>query len=254
MERTGRASALRRSADPRGRASCILWGRFGAKFLGFALALPCPIFGDMKRSFFLMVLAPVLAGWVGIVNRAPAQDTAAAAAAREEAEDRYKRLVARFDELAANYELLQKQLANQDKALQNLSAQVTRATQNAAGQEALDRLSRQIQTVDEARVADNKKIIESIANLRLALQKVPPPPSEGHSRPPATSNGPGPESASTEGFEYVVKERDTLSGIVKAYSLNNIKVSSKAIMEANPTVKWDRLQIGQKIRIPKPKS
>ena len=56
-----------------------------------------------------------------------------------------------------------------------------------------------------------------------------------------------------EGFDYVVQKNDTLSGIIQAYRGKGIKVTTKSVTEANPTVKWERLRVGQKVFIPKPK-
>jgi hypothetical protein len=194
-----------------------------------------------------------LAGGMGTPSPAAGQETPAAAAAREEAEANYRRLSAELKQLTENYEFLQKQMAELSKSVRELSDQVARNAQHPAGQDKLQQLAAQVQKVDEARVADNKKIFDTIAELHGVLKNLaanagrrPPPP-------PPTTNG-GSTNVSTEGFEYEVKEHDTLSGIVQAYRLNNIKVSAKAIMEANPNVKWNALKIGQKIWIPKPKS
>jgi len=40
---------------------------------------------------------------------------------------------------------------------------------------------------------------------------------------------------------------------VKRYNDEKIPVTTKAIKNANPNVDWNRLRIGQKIFIPKPK-
>jgi hypothetical protein len=56
-----------------------------------------------------------------------------------------------------------------------------------------------------------------------------------------------------EGFEYIVQKDDRLDVIVKRYRDEKIMVTSKSIMDANPTVNWNKLRIGQKIFIPKPK-
>ncbi len=210
----------------------------------------------MRRYLDLIILAPGLAGWLGLAPIVRAQNTAAADAARAEAEDRYKRLNAEVGNLKENLALVQQQISSLEKSLRELSDQVSRANNNSATQEKINRLAEQLQKVDEARVADNKRVAETMEDLRKALKTAAaaPPP-----RSPTTSSGAshGASTSSSTGneecFEYVVQRGDTLSGIVKLYNQQNLKVTSKAIKEANPTVKWDRLQVGQKILVPKPK-
>ena len=69
----------------------------------------------------------------------------------------------------------------------------------------------------------------------------------------ARGAGTGARTTPEEGFEYVVQRDDRLDIIVKRYRDEKIMVTSKSIMDANPTVNWSRLRIGQKIFIPKPK-
>jgi LysM repeat protein len=53
---------------------------------------------------------------------------------------------------------------------------------------------------------------------------------------------------------YTVQAGDHHLGvIVKRYNDEKIPVTMRSIMNANPTVDWNRLKIGQKINIPKPK-
>jgi septal ring factor EnvC (AmiA/AmiB activator) len=188
--------------------------------------------------------ALVLIGWLAATNHADAQ-------ARDESEERYRRLSARIEELVASQALQQQQIAGLERGLRELSDQISRNNVNAATQESLRRLGEQIHKVDEARVADNKRVFDAMDELHKALKSAAstPPPRPAPSRSSTSSDG----SANMEGYEYVVQKNDTLSGIVQAYRLNNIKVTAKAVMDANPNVKWEALKVGQKIFIPKPK-
>jgi LysM repeat protein len=53
-----------------------------------------------------------------------------------------------------------------------------------------------------------------------------------------------------KGIEYVVKEHDTLSGIVKSCRDQKINVTMDQILKANPGLKPERMRTGQKIFIP----
>jgi septal ring factor EnvC (AmiA/AmiB activator) len=209
----------------------------------------------MKRNFCLLALLPFLAGGLGTATNLCAQNPAAAAAAREEAEERSRRMAADLGELKDNQALQRQQIAALEKSLRDLSDQIAKANNNAATQESLQRLGEQIKKVDETRVADNKRILETIDELHRLLKNVAAtPPPRLTSPPPPVTNTARSATTSEEGFPYVVQKGDTLAGIVKAYRQQNIKVSSEAIISANPSVKWERLQVGQKIFIPKPKA
>lgn len=218
----------------------------------------------MKRHACLFVLLPGLFGWAGMTAtafaQAPAPETAAReAAAREEAEDRYRRMSARLEEVVANQALQQQQISALEKSLGDLRDQVVRANNNAVTPASLQGLGEQIRKVDETRASENRKITETLDELSRLVRSaaVGPPPSHTpapHLPTTATGTDSGGGSDKVDGFDYVVQKNDTLGGIVQAYRTQNIKVTSKSIMDANPTVKWDRLRVGQKIFIPKPKS
>jgi len=195
----------------------------------------------MRAERWLMPL--ILAG--GLVGQ-----NVALGQTQDEAEERYRRLSARIEELVASQALQQQQIAGLERGLRELSNQISRNNTSAATQESLRHLGEQIQKVDEARVADNKRVFEAIEELQRAIRSAmlyPPKPPPGR-----TSTTPEP-SGPMEGYEYVVQKNDTLSGIVQNYRQNGIKVTSKSIMDANPNVKWEALRVGQKIFIPKPK-
>ncbi len=212
-----------------------------------------PSFAGMKHYRSCLVLVLVLAGWLGLTAAAAAQNAAATAAAQEEAEARYRSLASQVAGLKEAQDLHSQQIAALEKSLRELSEQVVRAANQTATQEKLGQLAEQIRRVDEARVAENKKIFETIDELHRILKNMaaaPPPrplPAPTTTTPPAAST-----TASEDMFEYVVQKNDTLDRIVQAYRSQGFKVSYKAVREANPKVNWDRLRIGQKIYIPKP--
>ena len=69
----------------------------------------------------------------------------------------------------------------------------------------------------------------------------------------ASSRGDNAISARPEkGYEYVIKESDTLSAIARAYNEQGIKVTVQQILDANQGLKAENLKPGKKIFIPAP--
>lgn len=171
---------------------------------------------------------------------------AAAVAAQQEAEERYKQMAATVEEMKETQAAQQKKIAALAAELEKLREEVVKAGNNAATTDSLKRLADQIQEVDKKRVTDNERILAEFARLGKAISTTPA------SRPPST-NPPPTTVVSGEGFDYVIAKNDTLGDIVMAYRKQGINVTRKLVMDANPTVKWEALRIGQKIFIPKPK-
>jgi TolA-binding protein len=209
----------------------------------------------MKRVIAGLLLASTLAG------RVVAQDAVALAAQRE-AEENVKRLSATITEVQAAMEQQRKEIEDLRTEVRTLRSDLAKANNNAVTHDALKSMSEQIRKVDENRIADTKKVYEALKELGKVVTERPAPPtpppaldnpsrsggSNNTSKPPLDLKA-GPE----EGFEYVVQKGDELGLIVSAYRKQNIMVTRKMVMDANPSIKWDRLRVGQKIFIPKPK-
>jgi hypothetical protein len=207
----------------------------------------------MKRYISAMAWATVLGGWLSLASSLAAQNSAASAAAQEEAEDRYRRLAAQVAGLKEAQDLHTQQMAALEKNIQEVAEQVARARNQSATQDKLNQLAEQIRKVDEARIAENKKIFETIDELHRILKNMASaPPPRPPSAPPSAASNPSTAGGNEEVYEYTVQKNDTLDVIVQAYRAQNIKVTRKAIRDANPKVNWDRLRVGQKIYIPKP--
>ena len=209
----------------------------------------------MKRAFAGILFALVFA--VGVARAADAVTLAA----QQEAEERYRRLAATVEEIQSAQMAQQKQISGLGSDLSRLRDEVARNNNNAANQESFRRLSEQILKVDESRIADNKRIQEALAQLGKAIRDMPaapaPRPRDPLPVPSATGttrNGPAVSSVPEEGFEYMIQSGDRLDVIVKKYRDEKIMVTTKSIMDANPTVNWSKLRIGQKIFIPKHRS
>src|SRR5436190_3699508 len=184
-------------------------------------------------------------------------------AAQQESEERYKNLSARVDEMQAAQLALERRLGAIASDLSKLRDEVNRNNTSSATQESIRKLNEQIVEVDKNRLADNRRVQEGFEKLEKLIGKVAAPPPRRAEATGTTSPGGGTATTRTaattpivvqDGFEYTVQSGDKHLGvIVKRFNDEKIPVTSKMIMDANPTVDWRKLQVGQKIVIPKPK-
>jgi DNA repair exonuclease SbcCD ATPase subunit len=213
-----------------------------------------PIFDGMKRAFILFVI-PLLLLRLPVM----AQDagTAAAIAAGQDADERYKRMAADLQAVQSDNEALHAKITAMEQEIQALRDAQAKPADNSSVQEDLKHLAEKIQEVDKKRLEDKDAISEeirkSIAELEKSLGGVSAPT---HSSGPKTSIDPEPPS-SGKGYSYTIKDGDTLGEIVRAYNKDfkskGLKtISLRQAMEANPNVDWARLKVGQKIIIPTP--
>ena len=210
----------------------------------------------MKRVFILLAVFLLCAG-----RAAPAQDAAAtnaaAIAAQQAADERYKRMAADIEALQMDNESLKAKIVSLETKLDALRQQLATAGNNTGVQEDLKRLAENIAQVDKKREEDKQAISEeirkSIAGLERSLAGAPAP-----TRAPAAKlQLDTPIPTVENGFSYTIQEGDNLSAIVKAYNADFKSkgwktITLKQAMEANPNIKWDHLRVGQKIIIPKP--
>ena len=206
----------------------------------------------MKRFLFGLFAAAVL---TLIPTSLPAQDAAARAAAaaeRQDLEDRVKRLAGMVEALQATQEVQQKRSAALAEELRTAHDDSARTGNKFVTREEFKQLAEKIQELDRKRESDKKLILEEIQKLaKVPASPLPPRPS--NARPPSgadfTSTAPkGPE----KGYEHVIERGQTLSAIVEAYRSKGIKVTLKQLLEANPNLNEKKLSVGQKIFIPLP--
>jgi TolA-binding protein len=206
------------------------------------------IFSAMKRILLLVLLA------FGLVHTPLfAQDstTAAAIADKQAAEERYRRMAADVESLLAANLALQKKISALDAELQRVREEQARSANNSNTTESLRKLAEAIQEVDRKREADKQKILDEVQ--KIVGKALTTAPVRTNPRPVAPEPSTGPQ----KGYTHVVKEGDVLGLIVSDYNAafkkEGIKtISQKQVMDANPDVNWNRLQIGQKIFIPAP--
>ncbi|HEX3718830.1 MAG TPA: LysM domain-containing protein [Verrucomicrobiae bacterium] len=214
----------------------------------------------MKR-FFVPVMISFFALAAGAQDTAPAPSAAAEIAAKQGADERYERMSADIQALQAANDALQTKLTAVQQQLQDLRSQQSQQSQAAANSSTPDdlkRLAEKIEEVDRKREEDKQAISDeiqkSIGELKHALAGSPAPTRVSSPKPVATAEA-SPDT--DKGFVYKVQEGDSLSAIIHAYNTDFKSKGMKTIslrqaMDANPSVDWNRLRVGQKIVIPRP--
>ena len=222
----------------------------------------------MKRVFILFAAliflpsAPLLAQDdttnAPVITPSPAT-TAAAIAAKEEAEDRYQRMAADLQAVQSDNVDLRAKITAMEQEIATLRDAQAHAADNSGIQDQLKHLADAIQEVDKKRMEDKDAIADeirkSIGGLETSLGNTSTPTRTSRPKPaPVDDTTP---AAPVDGYSYTVQSGDRLDLIVKAYNADFVKRGYKKITlrqtkEANPKVDWNRLRVGQKIVIPKP--
>ena len=211
----------------------------------------------MKRALVLLFVSLIFA-------TAPLRAAdAVALAAQQEAVENQKRLIASIEEMNLTSAAQQKEINMLKAELSKLRDEIAHKDSDAATKDSLRKLNDQIVKVDDARVADGKRFQDALERLGETFKKtlsrpVKPlsdaSPSGGNTRTTPLPRGGAPAtSANEEGFEYIVVSGDRPDKIAAKYQAEGIKVTASGIIKANPTVDWSKLQVGQKLFIPKPK-
>src|SRR5687768_9780003 len=203
----------------------------------------------MKRPLLVALLL------LGTFSSLPAQDnSAAAAAAREEAEARYQRLNSRLEDIEVAFQRFQKDRDKLESEIRSLRDQVSRLTdnsQNAATQESIKRLADAIEEVERKRLKDQERVDSALREMEKLILK-----SGGSTSRPTPPKNPstGPKVDNTgKGYEYTIRANDNASKIAAALrEQKGLKITADQIVDANPGLDWTRLKIGQKIFIPDP--
>ena len=210
----------------------------------------------IKQSCFL--LAAMVALTLFSITLRAQDDSPAAVAEREAAEEREKRLNTRIEDLEKTVQKYQERMSGLNDELRNLREDLGRLRESnneSQTKENFKRLKDAIEEVDKKRLEDNKKVMSAFDELRTLITKtMTAPPAV---RSPSSSSTPKPSAPSSRrdtesGYEYAIVDKDTLSGIAAKLRQKNIKVTQKQIMDANPDVNWNKLHIGQKLFIPSP--
>ena len=206
----------------------------------------------MQRNYFLVGL---LASLLLLCTRASlaAQD-AAAVAEREEREANYKRMLLKVEGIEEALQAQTKRMSALTSEINALREDVDRLksrNESAATQEGFKRLAEKIEEVDKKRRADSDLVYKQINDLRKGVSRIATDPVvSAPAKPPKPSEGAA--APDKPGYTYQIKDGDTLSRIVKELTAQNYKITQKQMMDANPTVNWSKLRIGQTVIVPSP--
>lgn len=190
-------------------------------------------------------------------------DTPAAIAEREAAEEREKRINARLEDIEKSLRSHDKRSSTLSEDIRSVREEINKlreANNDSQTKESIKKLKEAIEEVDKKRLEDNKKVMEAFDDLQNFIKKGIASPT-GFSKPTTVATAtPKPNHSTTttptqrketeNGYEYTVAENDTLLGIIGKLKTKNIKVTQKQVKDANPNVNWNRLSIGQKLFIP----
>lgn len=142
----------------------------------------------------------------------------------------------RIDALAKELQTMQQERQNQPAA-------------NYASHDDLKELAAKLKEVDNKRQEDNDHVLAVLKSLGKNL-------GTNTGRKPAVTpkdeSGTKAPTVPEKGFEHEVKSGQTLSAIIQAYRDQNIKVTLKQVLDANPGLKPEKMYVGQKIFIPAP--
>ena len=202
----------------------------------------------MKRKFLAAALLLTLP-----LGGLRAEDAATEIAARQEAEENYKRMNARVEDLQAALESQKRSFESLQKEIHKLQEEVARITASNAGaatQESLKGLAKSIEEVDKKRIADNERTLAAFDQIAKLLGNKPPSSPNRNPAPPTGGPATPPRTGGEKGNKYAIRDKDTLSGLVIALNKQGYKTTQKQIMDANPGVNWNRLKINQEIFIP----
>lgn len=191
-----------------------------------------------KLSLALIVITATL------IRQASAQDVALL-------DERVKQLIGKIENLEEANAGQKKQIESLVKEIQSLREhQQSVPTTGFASTEDLRDLVKKVQDIEEKRRSDRAFLEKEFDRLAKAAGSKTTTPKQTPRDPKPPEN----QTALPEkGVDHVVASGDTLSTIAAAYSKElNAKITTALILKANPTLKPERMRVGQKILIPIP--
>ena len=165
-------------------------------------------------------------------------------------DERVKQLLGKIENLEEANSGQKKQIEALVKEIQLLREhQQSLPTTGFASSEDLRQLTKKVQEIEEKRKSDRAFLEKEFERLaKLAGSKTSPPKNTEREKP-VTNQTPLPG----KGVEHVIASGDTISTIAAAYSKElNAKITTALILKANPTLKPEKMKVGQTILIPVP--
>ena len=172
-------------------------------------------------------------------------------------EDRHLKLRGELDDLKAAFEVQirkQTEMSGEIRKLREENEKLRDAVAKpAVSPEELKQLAEKLVELDQNRIKDRDLIMKEVSAVLKSLSgEIGRKPKPNSKTPPTTGN-----EEPVKGYEHVVQKGEFLSTIISAYN-DEFKKSGKKtvttaqVMEANPSLKPERLLVGQKILIPQP--
>lgn len=228
------------------------------------------------RTMKRLLLATALGALLALPSGAPAQNIVADVA-RQELEDRLRRVERDLESVKEANDSLRKKLSSVDTVVTEVSrAAVERANSNnnllklTASKDELAQLERALKDSEQRREADKKWFVEQLKELSKlmgAAGSAPPTftptptPKVGKTKSAATTDAnsrPHPSGVPDTGVFHLVEKNQTALEILKAYNDDQKakgragKLTLKQLETANPGADMNRLRAGQKLFIPIP--
>ena len=216
-----------------------------------ATFLPTPLDADRKRVFHSGMKKILF--WTGVCVLTIAAGTVRGQDAGTQ--QQLDKLSGQIQDLTEAQQAEGKRMEAIEKELADLAAKVnTPQVNDSASTGDLKKLAEDVQELDKKRLADRELILAQIQKLgQISAAGGEAPVHHSHAKPvndtPADTGGP---AVPTTGYEYVVKDGDTLGGIAKKYKSQGVKVTTTQILKANPGLNPNALYVGKKIFIPDP--
>ena len=171
-------------------------------------------------------------------------------ASQQQEEERWRRLSAQMDDMEATQEVLRNRITALETENRSLRADLSRA--GSAGvtpgefQRVIGELTAKIKEVDDKRIADNQALLKQVTDLIRGLKI---PTTTPAATPPSTG-GTG-SSLSGEEYTHVIQSGQSIWTVVEEFKRQGVNTSVQAVLDANPNVDPNRIQVGQKIIIPR---
>lgn len=166
-------------------------------------------------------------------------------------EERLNKLTAQIQDLVEAQGAQSKRIEALAKEIQTMQQErQNQPVVNYASHDDLKELAAKLKEVDNKRQEDNDHVLAALKSLgkTLGSNSGKRPVTSKAADEPGVKTPPAPE----KGFEHEVKSGQTLSAIIQAYRDQNIKVTLKQVLDANPGLKPEKMYVGQKIFIPAP--